>query len=50
MERADSAQSFASSGTGSRKDSGGSDAVAQRGDEVAIVVSNRKDSITNAVR
>ena len=34
----------------SRKDSGGSEGVARRGDEVAIVVSNRKDSLTNAVR
>lgn len=48
MERADSAQSFSSSVTGSRKDS--NESVARRGDEVAIVVSNRKDSITNAVR
>jgi len=50
VERADSAQSFASSMASSRKDSGGSEAVARRGDEVAIVVSNRKDSLTNAVR
>jgi len=45
VERADSAQSFASSIAG-RKDS----AENKRGDEVAIVVSNRKDSITQAVR
>jgi len=44
MERADSAQSMASSQI--RKDS----SEAKRGDEVAIVVSHRKDSITNAVR
>merc|ERR1712203_949350 len=50
MERGDSAQSFASSLASSRKDSGGSEGVARRGDEVAIVVSNRKDSLTNAVR
>merc|ERR1711962_504825 len=42
MERADSTQSFASS----RKDSN----EAKRGDEVAIVVSSRKESITKAVR
>jgi len=47
VERQDSAQSFASSSQ-SRKDSG--EERARRGDEVAIVVSNRKDSITNAVR
>merc|ERR1712088_454938 len=34
---------------GSRKQ-GRSEGVARRGDEVAIVVSNRKDSLTNAVR
>jgi len=45
VERADSAQSFASS-VGTRKDS----AENKRADEVAIVVSNRKDSITKAVR
>ena len=50
VERADSAQSFASSMTGSRKDSGGSEGAARRGDEVAIVVSSRKDSLTSAVR
>lgn len=44
VERADSVQSLASNMT--RKDS----AEAKRGDEVAIVVSHRKDSITNAVR
>jgi len=44
IERADSSQSFGSQG---RKDSG---EQIKRGDEVAIVVSNRKDSITNAVR
>lgn len=44
IERADSNQSFSSQG---RKDSG---EQVKRGDEVAIVVSNRKDSITNAVR
>ena len=47
MERADSQQSFASS-VASRRESG--EVVRQRGDEVAIVVSNRKDSLTNAVR
>jgi len=50
MERADSSQSFSSSVAGSRKDSGGSETPARRGEEVAIVVSNRKDSLTNAVR
>lgn len=45
VERADSAQSFASS-IGGRKES----AESKRGDEVAIVVSNRKDSITQAHR
>merc|ERR1712079_375330 len=50
MERGESASSFASSLASSRKDSGGSEGVARRGDEVAIVVSNRKDSLTNAVR
>lgn len=44
IERADSSQSFGSQG---RKDS---NEQIKRGDEVAIVVSNRKDSITNAVR
>jgi len=44
VERADSSQSFASSM--GRKDSND----AKRGDEVAIVVSSRKDSITKAVR
>merc|ERR1712213_126898 len=44
IERADSSQSFSSQG---RKDS---NEQIKRGDEVAIVVSNRKDSITNAVR
>merc|ERR1719466_710984 len=44
IERADSNQSFSSQG---RKDS---NEQIKRGDEVAIVVSNRKDSITNAVR
>ena len=44
VERADSSQSMASSM--GRKDSN----EAKRGDEVAIVVSHRKDSITNAVR
>jgi len=43
IERADSSQSFTSQ---SRKDSNGS----KKGDEVCIVVSNRKDSITSAVR
>ena len=59
-------QSFGSSVGGSRKDSGESREGARRGDEVAnrradevanrradevaIVVSNRKDSLTNAVR
>lgn len=46
IERADSAQSIASNQTQGRKDS----TEAKRGDEVAIVVSHRKDSITNAVR
>lgn len=58
MERADSTQSFGSSVGGSRKDSGesregarrGDEVANKRGDEVAIVVSNRKDSLTNAVR
>lgn len=52
MERADSGQSFGSSVVSSRKDSGGSEGQGpiRRGDEVAIVVSNRKDSLTNAVR
>merc|ERR1711922_61758 len=50
MERGESASSFASSLASSRKDSGGSEGVARRGDEVAIVVSNRKDSLTNAGR
>jgi len=50
VERADSAQSFGSSvGTASRRDSG-EQQPARRGDEVAIVVSNRKDSVTSAVR
>jgi len=44
MERTDSTQSFASQ---CRKDSGDQ---SKKGDEVCIVVSNRKDSITNAVR
>jgi len=44
VERADSSQSMASSM--GRKDSN----EAKRGDEVSIVVSHRKDSITNAVR
>lgn len=44
VERADSSQSLASSQ--GRKDS----SEVKRGDEVAIVVSSRKDSITNAVR
>jgi len=44
MERADSSQSFASSM--GRKDSN----EAKRSDEVAIVVSHRKDSVTKAVR
>jgi dual oxidase maturation factor 1 len=44
IERADSNQSFGSQG---RKDS---NEQIKRGDEVAVVVSNRKDSITNAVR
>ena len=51
-------QSFGSSVGGSRKDSGesregarrGDEVANKRGDEVAIVVSNRKDSLTNAVR
>jgi len=43
IERVDSNQSFTSQ---SRKDSNGS----KKGDEVCIVVSNRKDSITSAVR
>jgi len=47
MERADSQQSFCSS-VASRRESG--EVVRQRGDEVAIVVSNRKDSVTSAVR
>jgi dual oxidase maturation factor 1 len=42
IERADSSQSFSS-----RKDSS---EHSKKGDEVCIVVSNRKDSITNAVR
>jgi len=44
MERTDSSQSFSSQ---CRKDSGDQ---SKKGDEVCIVVSNRKDSITNAVR
>jgi len=44
MERSDSSQSFSSQ---CRKDSGDQ---SKKGDEVCIVVSNRKDSITNAVR
>jgi len=44
IERADSSQSFSSQ---CRKDSG---EHSKKGDEVCIVVSNRKDSITNAVR
>jgi len=44
MERTDSSQSFTSQ---CRKDSGDQ---SKKGDEVCIVVSNRKDSITNAVR
>jgi len=42
IERADSSQSFSS-----RKDSNEN---GRKGDEVCIVVSNRKDSLTNAVR
>jgi len=42
IERADSSQSFSS-----RKDSNDQ---GKKGDEVCIVVSNRKDSLTNAVR
>lgn len=44
MERTDSSQSFTSQ---CRKDSGDQ---SKKGEEVCIVVSNRKDSITNAVR
>ena len=44
IERADSSQSFSSQ---CRKDSS---EHSKKGDEVCIVVSNRKDSITNAVR
>merc|ERR1712036_72809 len=44
IERADSSQSFSSQ---CRKDSSEHN---KKGDEVCIVVSNRKDSITNAVR
>jgi len=44
MERADSSQSFTSQG---RKDS---NEQVKRGEEVAIVVSNRKNSLTDAVR
>ena len=43
IERADSNQSFSSQ---CRKDSNGS----RKGEDVCIVVSNRKDSLTNAVR
>jgi len=50
VERADSAQSFASSAATSRKDSGESQQQIKRGDEVAVVVSSRKDSVTQAVR
>lgn len=44
MERTDSSQSFTSQ---CRKDSGDQ---SKKGEEVCIVVNNRKDSITNAVR
>merc|ERR1712106_1182750 len=50
VERADSNQSFGSSVTTSRKDSGESQQQIKRGDEVAVVVSTRKNSVTKAVR
>ena len=46
LDHRESDISLASVNSDRRKESSGS----KRGDEVAIVVSNRKDSITNAVR